>query len=137
MDKETQKKIASCKALQGVTLAQFINLPRFRENLAAYMAAQREDREKSRASYEAMRKLGGAKGYRLPAHVCDKLVVLSAGEFAAEFLAVLTGCSTRPRREREYLRQLGLQAYNLTVAQIVVEEFPELKDKLLPKSNVN
>ena len=87
LDKETQKKIASCKALQGMTVEDFIKNDRFRENLAGYLTEQRETRKTARASYAAMRKVGGAK--------------------------------------------------NLTVAQYVVEEYPELADELLPKSKSN
>lgn len=136
-DKDTQRKIESCKALQGMTVEDLVNNDRFRNNLAAYMAAQKEDRKQIRASYEAMRKLGGAKGYKLPAHPIDRVIDLTAGEFAAEFLAVVAKKSERPVAERQYIQQLGMQAYNLTVAQYVVEEYPELADELIPKSKEN
>ena len=136
-DKETQRKIESCKALQGMTVEDLVNNDRFRNNLAAYMTAQKEDRKQIRASYEAMRKLGGAKGYKLPAHPIDRVIDLTAGEFAAEFLAVVAKKSARPVAERQYIQQLGMQAYNLTVAQYVVEEYPELEPVLLPKSKAN
>ena len=137
LDKETKQKIASCKALQGMSVTDLINTDRFRKNLAAYLTAQKEDRKQIRASYEAMRKLGGAKGYKLPAHPIDKFMDLTDGQFAAEFLAVIFKISKRPFAQRLYIKQLGIQAYNLTVAQFVVEEFPELSDKLLPKNKHN
>lgn len=137
LDKETQRKIASCKALQGKTIAEFCATDRFRNNLAAYVTAQREDRKKIRASYEAMRKVGGAKGYRLPAHPIDRVIDLSVDDFAAEFLAVLAKVSKRPFAEREYVLQLGMQAYNLTVAQYVIDEYPELESVLIPKAKAN
>lgn len=127
--------MASCKALQGKTIEDLVNDARFRYNLAAYMTAQREDRKQIRASYEAMHKMGGAKGYKLPAHPIDRVINLNAGEFAAEFLAIVAKKSARPVAERQYIRQLGMQAYNLTVAQYVVEEYPELADVLIPKNN--
>ena len=110
-DKETQQKIASCKALQGMTVEDFIKNDRFRENLAGYLTEQRETRKTARASYAAMRKVGGAKK------------------------AVISKRYNGPLAEREYIRQLGMQAYNLTVAQYVVEEYPELEHVLLPKSS--
>ena len=136
-DKETQQKIASCKALQGMTVEDFIKNDRFRENLAGYLTEQRETRKTARASYAAMRKVGGAKGYKLPAHVCDKFIDVTVDQFAELFMAVIAKRYNGPLAEREYIRQLGMQAYNLTVAQYVVEEYPELADKLIPKSKAN
>lgn len=137
LDKETKQKIASCKALQGKTVEELIATDRFRNNLAAYMTAQKEDRKQIRASYEAMRKLGGAKGYKLPAHPIDRVIELSVDDFAAEFMAVLSKQSNRPISQRRYIQQLGQQAYNLTVAQYVVEEYPELEPVLIPKAKEN
>lgn len=136
-DKETRQKIESCKALQGKTVQDFVNDARFRLNLAKYIEAQRADRKAIRASYEAMRKVGGAKGYKLPAHPIDRLMELNTGEFAAEFLCVIGKVSKRSAAERQYILQLGMQAYNLTVAQYVVEEYPELEPVLIPKSKTN
>ena len=79
MNKEILNKIRSCKALQGKTIADICEMPEFRDNLGAYIGAQREDRKAIRASYEAMKKLGGAKGYKLPAHPIDKVIGLSNG----------------------------------------------------------
>lgn len=137
-DKETQQKIASCKALQGKTIFDVVALPRFVENLAAYWTAQKTDRNAIRKSYQAMRKLGGAKGFKLPAHPLDALEILTVEELAIEYAKVVAGGSTRGHAQRKYIRQIGQQAYNLTVAQYVVEEYPELEPVLLPKpSNAN
>ena len=137
MKPETRKKVASCKALQEMTVADLCATVRFRDNLAAYMTAQRTDRDAIRKSYDAMRKLGGAKGYKLPAHPIDRVIGLTVEQFAAEYLAVLGRTSKRPVAERQYIQQLGQQAYNLTVAQYVVDEYPELADELIPKSKAN
>lgn len=138
MKKETLQKIRSCKALQGKTIFDVVALPRFVENLAAYWTAQKTDRDAIRKSYDAMRKMGGAKGYRIPAHVIDDLAQLSVDDLAVEYAKVVAGGSTRNNAERLYIRQIGQQAYNLTVAQYVVEEYPELKPELFPKkSNAN
>lgn len=128
-------KIESCKALQGVSVMDIITSVRFRDNLAAYMTAQREDRKASKASYDAMRAIWAAKGYRLPSHAIDRCIDLSVLEFATEYARVLSGSSNRSVAERHYIKQLGQQAYNLTIAQIVVSEFPELENTLIPKSN--
>ena len=137
LDKATRRKIESCKALQGKTVEELIATDRFRNNLAAYMTAQKEDRKQIRASYEAMRKLGGAKGYKLPAHPIDRVIDLSVDDFAAEYMAVIARVSERPVAERRYIQQLGQQAYNLTVAQYVVEEYPKLEPVLIPKAKAN
>ncbi len=137
MKQETLKKISKCKALQGMTVEDVVKSDRFRENLAAYLTAQREDRKAIRSSYAAMRKAWGAKGYKLPAHVIDKFMDCSVEEFANEYLKVLSKMSPRPMRERQYIGQLGQQAYNLTIAQIVVDEFPETAEELIPKSKSN
>ena len=137
LNKETLQKIASCKALQGMSVAELCATDRFRDNLAAYMTAQKADRDAIRKSYEAMRKLGGAKGYKLPAHPIDRVIGLTVEQFSVEYLAVLGRTSKRPVAERKYIQQLGQQAYNLTVAQIVCEEYPELADELIPKSQAN
>lgn len=137
MKEETRKKVASCKALQEMTVADLCATVRFRDNLAAYMTAQRTDRNAIRDSYQAMRKLGGAKGYKLPAHPIDRVINMSVEDFAVEYLAVISHTSKRSVAERQYIQQLGQQAYNLTVAQYVVDEYPELADELIPKSKAN
>lgn len=137
MKKSTIKKIENCKALQGMTVADLCVTVRFRENLAAYITAQRVDREAIRHSYDAMRKLGGKRGYKLPAHPIDRLIDISVDDFIGEFLAVIGKVSPRPFAERQYIKQLGQQAYNLTVAQYVIDEYPELADELIPKSKSN
>lgn len=137
MNKEILNKIRDCKALQNVTIEDLCKSDRFRDNLAAYMTAQREDRKAIRASYDAMRKLGGVKGYKIPAHPIDDVISMPVEEFAREYLNVISKCSKRPAAERQYILQLGQQAYNLTVAQIVINEFPELESVLIPKNKQN
>lgn len=135
MKNEIRTKIESCKALQGKTVLDVVGMPKFRENLAGYWTAQKEDRKATKKSYGAMYKMGAPKGYKLPSHVIDRLMDLSVEDMVTEFAAILGRVSTRPHVEREYIRQLGQQAYNLTVAQIVCDEFPELHDYFYPKAN--
>lgn len=137
MKKEILNKVRACKALQGKTIFDVVVMPQFIENLAAYWTAQRTDRDAIRKSYDAMRKMGGAKGYRISAHSIDDLDQLSVDDLAIEYAKVVAGGSTRNHAERLYIRQIGQQAYNLTIAQIVVDEYPELANELLPKSNSN
>ena len=131
------EKISKCKALQGKSILDVIDMPEFLDNLAAYWTVQKEDRAATRKSYDAMHKLGGARGYKIPAHVIDDLLELTAEDMAVEYGKVVAGGSGRSAAERKYISQIGQQAYNLTVAQIVCKEFPELEKKLLPKSKAN
>ena len=137
--KELKKKIISCKALQGKTVHEICEMPKFRDNLAAYLTAQREDRKAVRASYDAMRKMGGAKGYKLPSHPIDRVMGMSVEAFAAEFVAIVYRLSRLSAAERQYVFQLGRQAYNLTIMQIVADEFPEADAELFAglKSKTN
>ena len=135
MNKEIRQKIASCKALQGKTISDVCHTERFVRNLGAYMEAQRADRKAIQSSYEAMRKMGGAKGYKLPAHPIDRVMDLSVEQFRDEFCECVKRVNQRPVAQRKYIWQLGMQAYNLTVAQIVIDEFPELENILIPKTS--
>ena len=132
MKREIQQKIASCKALQGKSVFDLCQTDRFMENLGAYMEAQRQDRKAIQTSYQAMRKMGGAKGYKLPAHPIDRVMDLSVEQFRDEFCSCINRTNERPVAQRKYIWQLGTQAYHLTIAQIVCEEFPELKETLIP-----
>lgn len=134
IDQATKNKIASCKALQGKTIADIVGTERFEKNLSAYITEQREARKAAVASFKAIQK-AGALDYKLPAHPIDKTMDLSVADFVVEYAAVIAGASKRPASERKYIKQLGQQAYNLTVAQYVLEEFPELEPALLPKAD--
>lgn len=130
-------KIRSCKALQGVSVEQLIKGERYRNNIAAYLKEQQETRKTTIASYKAMHKFGGPIGYKLPAHVVDHFIDWTVDKFIAEFINVIAKRSELSCAERQYIEQLGKQAYNLTVAQYVVEEFTELENELLNRSNAN
>ena len=134
MDKETRNKIASCKALRGKSVSDLCHMPEFVENLGKYINAQREDRNAIKASYNAMHKLGTTKGFKLPAHVIDRTMEMTVEAFRDEYLLCINGTSKCTSAEREYILQLGMQAYNLTVAEIVTAEFPELKELFYPQT---
>lgn len=135
-EKEAKKKIAACKALQGMTVEGVIDTPRFRENMAAYLTEQRTAREAAKKSFAAVKK-AGMRGYKLPAHVCDMFVEMPVSEFVKLYKGVISRKLWRPFRERQYIQQLGGQAYNLTIAQYVIDEFPEMKDYFFPKHETN
>ena len=136
-NKELREKIVKCKALQGKSVLDILASDRFGENLATYWLSQQKDRQAAIASFEAMRKSGGFKGYKLPAHPIDKLAHLSAEEMAVEYTKVVAKTSERLAAERKYIQQLGFQAYNLTILQIASEEFPEIKESFLKPKKAN
>ena len=132
---KVKNKIKTCQALKGKTVFEVIRTQEYQDNLTAYLKCQREDRASIQSSYDAMKKLGGAKGYKLPAHVIDHFKDWEAKEFGLEYMRILqqrSGCSAD---ERTYIIQICQQAYNKTVADFVVAEFPQLKKYLYPKAN--
>lgn len=128
MKREVKEKIASCKALQGKTVEDVCRMPEFIGNLEGYFNSQKEDRR-------TVRELAKKMNQRPYAHVVDRFILWKAEAMRDEFLLILEGKSRMSAEERLYVRQLCQQAYNLTVAKMVVAEFPELKDEFFPKAN--
>ena len=137
MDKDVAKKIRDCKALQGMTVEDVINSEKYFNNLFAYLKAQKDDRIAIRKSYAAMHTKGVPAGYKLPSHPIDKFLDMSTAEFADEYKRVVAKVSILPAAQRAFVYQLGKQAYALTIAQIVCEEYPELEPVLIPKNKAN
>ena len=126
------EKIRACKALQGKTILDICLLPGFLSNLEAYVNAQREERK---IALDHAAQFGGGK-YHAPAHAIDKTMEWDMERWRDEFMAVLNKSSVQPAAVREYVRQLGMQAYNVTMANIVLLEFPELREYFFGKSKV-
>lgn len=135
--KEIAEKMKSCKALQGKRVLDILEMPEFAENIGKYFDAQKSEWQAARKSLEAQRKIAGTNRLRLPAHTLDKLVGWSTEMLRQEFVAVVQKTSKQSHAVREYVGQIGVQAYNVTVANFVVAEFPELKDYFFPKTNKN
>jgi len=130
MDKAIADKVRKCKKLQGKNIVDVMDMRQFQDNLAAYWTQQRESRLQVERNYKLITK-------PVPAHPIANLMNLSVKQLMLEYLAVINGTSTRTSSERTYIKQLCQQAYNLTVAQIVCKEFPELEPELLPKAKAN
>lgn len=130
--KKYKKEFQECKALKGKSVKDILISEKFQQNFTAYWNSQKADREAAIASAKAM----GAKirGFKVPAHAIDAFMKDSVGDMIVDYTMVLSGQSKRPARERVYLRQLGDQAYNKTIAEILIEEFPYLEDELMPKT---
>jgi len=128
-----RKCAEQCKALKGKSVSDVIASPEFLENLGKYWAAQREDYAAAVSTFKATAK----PLQRMPAHPITHFLELDAEGMRQEFAKCVGRTSLRPRSQREYIEQLGMQAYNVTVANALVAEFPELKDILFPKSKQN
>lgn len=130
MDKKIAEKVKQCKALQGKSVIDVMDMREFQDNLAAYWTQQTQSRKQVEQNYQLICK-------KVPAHPIANLMQLSVSQLMLEYVAVVNGTSVRNSSERTYIKQLCQQAYNLTVAQIVCKEFPELESELLPKSKAN
>ena len=123
MEKSVIEKIRQCKALQGKTIADVCSMPQFMDNVAAYLAEQKELREATLRSIP--------KGKRVASHVVDRIELDDITKIINEYILILAKKSKLPASERLYIKQICQQAYNLTICQIVCKEFPELKNKLM------
>lgn len=130
MKAETIDKMHRCTALNSKTVEDILALPRFRDNLSAYWRSQKDMRK-------SVLQMWKEKGFRAKTHVIDKLLTLNVEDIIEAWKAIYKNASSLPRNQRQYISQLVRQAYNLTIAEIVCEEFPELRDELLPKSKSN
>jgi len=130
MDKAIAEKVRECKALQGKSVIDVMDMQEFQDNLAAYWTQQIKSRKEVEKNYKLICK-------RVPAHAIGNLQNLSVSQLMREYVLILDGMSERPSQERLYIKQICKQAYNLTVAQIVCKEFPELEKELLPKAKAN
>lgn len=134
MNKEIQAKISQTKALKDKSVGDILQMPEFRENIAAYLKAQREDRAKAKEYIQTMAKRLNQKIWP-KTHVIDRLEYLNPDNFAYYFAKVVEHQSGLPKSERDYIEQLGRQALNKTIADFVVAEFPEYKEEFYPSKN--
>jgi len=130
MDKAIADKVRECKALQGKTVVDVIEMAEFKDNLAIYWAQQRESRKQVEKNYKMIAK-------QVPAHPIAQIMNFSVDDMAFNYIQILMGKSLLPSSTRKYITQLCQQAYHLTIAQIICKEFPELEPELLPKAKAN
>lgn len=128
-----REKIKTCKALQGKTIFDILKSDDYKTNLEAYITSQREDREQTIASYKAMRKLNTKA--KLSTHVIDHFANWETTDYIYEYMRILQSKSGLTHEERRYIKQICLQAYNKTVADLVVAEFPQLNKYFYPEAN--
>ena len=122
----------ACKGLRGKSVIDICRGDGFRSNLEAYVEAQRAER---RIALDHAQKFGGGKMHA-PAHAIDKTLDWSMDEWVENFMEVVGKVSSLPAAVRDYVFQLGMQAYNVTIANIIILEFPELREHFFGKSKV-
>lgn len=130
---KAKNKIKNCKALQGKTIFDVIKMDVYSTNLEAYIRCQREDREKAIASFKAIKKFNSTA--KMPTHVIDHFKEWQTKDFVYEYMRILTQKSGCTSNERRYILQICQQAYNKTVADIVIAEFPDMKKYFYPQAN--
>lgn len=126
------EKIKACKDLRGKSVKDIILLSGFLDNLQAYVNVQREERKIALSHAD---QFGGGKMHA-PAHPIDKTMDWEMERWRDEYAMVVNKTSSQPKAVREYIEQLGNQAYRVTVANIVLLEFPELREYFFGKSKV-
>ncbi|MBO7509823.1 MAG: hypothetical protein J6T35_01445 [Bacteroidales bacterium] len=127
-----EEKMRACKGLRGKSVVDIIKGDGFRSNLEAYVEAQRAER---RVALDHAQQFGGGKMHA-PAHAIDKTMDWSIEDWRDNFAQVVAKISPLPAAVREYVFQLGMQAYNVTIANLVILEFPELREHFFGKSKV-
>lgn len=132
MKKEIKEKIKATKALQGKSVEDVLRTPEFAANVAAYLREQRALRQAVRDTIHKQNPRA-----RIPAHTVDRMGYLNEYNFAEIWIKISQRIIKKPKSEREYIDQLGMLAYNKTIADFVIAEFPELKDEFYPKKQSN
>lgn len=127
-----EEKMKSCKGLKGKSVIDICKGAGFRSNLEAYVIAQREERK---VVYSHAEQFGGGK-FHAPAHTIDHTMEWTMDEWVENFMEVVAKVSPLPASVREYVFQLGMQAYNVTIANIIILEYPELREYFFGKSKV-
>lgn len=116
--------------LKDKTRYDVMIMPEFAEELAACMNEQKQTRESVREVIAKMRKDGKKIVEQRP--VIDRVIEAGllddAGEFAVAFVEVQDGESKHPKAIREYIRELGMKAFNNTIRRFINEANPDMKE---------
>lgn len=118
------------KKLIGKTFFAVLLMPEFATNLTACIDEQVKTREQVKKAIAEIRKKG--KRVADTRTDLDRLIemglMVDAGDFAVEFANVIAKESKLPNSLREYVRELGMRAYNMTIHQFIREANPDLDD---------
>lgn len=115
-----------------------LKMPEFVANIGAFMNEQKMTRE---AVLQQRQKIVESGKFPAPEkrpcidRVIELGLLMNAEDFTLEFAKVLSRTSEHPKEIREYIRQLGMRAYKLTVEQFICKENPDMAE-LVEKSSV-
>lgn len=135
MNRELTQALRGLRCLKNKTVEDIVKSERYFRVLSQYWKQQQEERIAGKLAYQAMEKKGLTAGKHLPAHIIDSLMSMSADDLRDAYLCILDKTSAIIPRERQYISQLCGQAYNYTIILMACDEKPELREKLLPKTN--
>lgn len=117
--------------LDGKTVFDILEMPEFKTNLGAFINEQLMTRN---AVLQQRKKIIESGKHPAPEKrpCVDRIIELGlmhdTDSFAEEFLKVINRSSKYPAAIREYVRQLGMRAYRLTVEQFICEENPDMAE---------
>lgn len=116
--------------LKGKTLFAVLLMSEFETNMTACIDEQVKAREQVKKAIAEIRKQG--KRVADSRTNLDRLIEMGlmadAGDFAVEFAKVIAKESKLPNKLREYVRELGMRAYNMTIHQFIRKANPDLDD---------
>lgn len=115
--------------LKGKSNVDMLLLPEFTDNLKAAINEQLQLRKAVKEQVDNMRLQG--KRVQEKRHVLDRVIemgLMEPGLFAVEFAAVLYKRSELPAAVREYVKELGMKAYNKTTLQLICEANPDMAE---------
>lgn len=116
--------------LNGKTQFDLLLMPEFATNLNACIDEQVAARTQAKKAVAELRKQGKrvADTRTDIDRVMEMGLMDDAGNFAVEFANVLAKKSKLPNTLREYVNELGMRAYNMTIHQFIRNANPDLAD---------
>lgn len=123
------------KALEGKNIGDILDSEEWRQNISAYLSSQRNDYKKAKEQAEQLMKRGfKVKSIR---HTLENLDFLTSENFGQYYADCLAKSSSLNAASRNYILQLGGQAYNKTVIDLTIKAFPETRDAFYPPKQNN
>lgn len=123
------REFSNPEILTDKSIGDVLIMPEFVAILKAYIAEQIETRKQVLKTIEALKQKGKKVPEKRPTidRVLD-LGLMDAGTFAVEFAKVLNKESKYPVVIRDYIRQLGMKAYNATLEKFICDANPDMAE---------
>lgn len=116
--------------LKDKTLFAVLLMPEFETNMTACIDEQVKTREQAKKTIAEIRKQG--KRVADNRNDLDRLIEMglmaNVGDFSVEFAKVIAKESQLTNTLREYVHELGMRAYNMTIHQFIRKANPDLDD---------